>query len=153
MAWHRQARSHDLNQCWSSLLMHICVVRLQWVDEITLIFWRLNLLRIAVHYPESTAYVRRYSWWRHQMETFFALLALCAGHSPVTGEFPSQRPVTRSFDVFFDLRLNKRLSKQSWDWWFETPSRPLWCHCNVWEVITCPCPWYLLLVLYSSFMM
>ena len=64
------------------------------------------------------------------METFSALLALCAGNSPVTGEFPAQRPVTRSFDVFFDLRLNKRLSKQSWSWWFETPSRPLWRHCN-----------------------
>ena len=38
------------------------------------------------------------------------------------GEFPAQRPVTRSFDVFFDLRPNKRLSKQPWDWWFETPS-------------------------------
>ena len=49
---------------------------------------------------------------------------------PVTGEFPSQRPVTRCFDVFFDLRLNKRLSKQSWGWWFETPSRSLWRHCN-----------------------
>ena len=48
------------------------------------------------------------------METFFALLAVCAGRSPVTGEFPAQRPVTRSFYVFFDLRLNKRLSKQSW---------------------------------------
>ena len=44
-------------------------------------------------------------WWRHQMETFSALLALCAGNSPVTGEFPSQRPVTWSFDVFFDLSL------------------------------------------------
>ena len=65
------------------------------------------------------------------METFSALLALCAGNSPVTGEFPSQRPVTRSFDVFFDLRPNKGLSKQSWGWWFETPSRPLWRHCNV----------------------
>ena len=53
------------------------------------------------------------AWWRHQMETFSALLAVCAGNSPVPGEFPSQRPVTRSFDVFFDLRLNKRLSKQS----------------------------------------
>ena len=52
-------------------------------------------------------------WWRHQMETFSALLALCAGISPITGEFPSQRPVTRSFDVFFDLRLNKRMSKQT----------------------------------------
>ena len=69
-------------------------------------------------------------WRRHQMETFFALLALCTGNSPVTGEFPSQRPVTRSFDVFFDLRLNKRLSKQSWGRWFETPSRSVWRHCN-----------------------
>ena len=41
-----------------------------------------------------------------------------------------QRPLTRSFDVFFDVRLNKRLSKQSWVWWFETPSRSLWRHCN-----------------------
>ena len=40
-----------------------------------------------------------YTWWRHQMETFSALLALCAGNSPVSGEFPAQRPVTRSFDV------------------------------------------------------
>ena len=70
------------------------------------------------------------SWWRHQMETFSALLALCARNSPVTGEFPPQKPVTRSFDVFFDLRLNQRLSKQSWGWWFETPSRLLWRHCN-----------------------
>ena len=47
------------------------------------------------------------------MEKISALLALYAGNSPVTGEFPAQRPVTRSFCVFFDLRLNKRLSKQS----------------------------------------
>ena len=65
------------------------------------------------------------------METFSALLAICAGNSPVPGEFPTQRPVTRSFDVFFDLRLNKRLSKQSWGWWFETLPRPLWRHSNV----------------------
>ena len=45
--------------------------------------------------------------------------------------FPAQKPVTRSFDVFFYLRLNKRLSKQSWGWWFETLSRPLWHHCDV----------------------
>ena len=73
----------------------------------------------------------RSSWWRHQMETFSALLAISARNSPVTGEFPAQRPVTRSFDVFLDLRLNKRLSKQSWGWWFETLSRPLWRHRNV----------------------
>ena len=59
-----------------------------------------------------------------------ALLVICAGNSPVTGEFLSQRPVTRSFDVFFDLCLNKRLSKQRRGWWFETPSRSLWRQCN-----------------------
>ena len=59
-----------------------------------------------------------------------ALLAICAGNSPVTGEFPSQRPVTQNCDVFFDLRLNKRMSKWSWGWWFATPLRPLWRHCN-----------------------
>ena len=50
-------------------------------------------------------------WWRHQMETFSALLALCSGSSPVSGDFPVQRPVTRSFDVFFDLHLIKLLSR------------------------------------------
>ena len=70
------------------------------------------------------------SWWRHQMETFSALLVLCAGTLPASGEFISQRPVTQSFDVFFDLRLNKRLSKQSWCWWFQTPSCSLWRHCK-----------------------
>ena len=74
----------------------------------------------------------RVSWWRHQMETFSALLpGLYDGNSPVAGEFPSKRPVTRSFDVFLVIRLNKRLSKQSWGGWFETPLRPLWRHCNV----------------------
>ena len=70
------------------------------------------------------------SWWGHQMQTFSALLAIYEGNSPVLGEFPAQRPVTRSFDAFFDPRPNKRLSKQSWGWWFETPSRLLWRHCN-----------------------
>ena len=54
------------------------------------------------------------TWWRHQMETFSALLAICVGNSPVPGEFPTQRPVTLSF------------VKQWWGWWFETPSCPLW---------------------------
>ena len=50
------------------------------------------------------------SRWRHQMETFSALLGICAENSPITGEFPIQRPVTRSFDGFFDLHPTKRLS-------------------------------------------
>ena len=56
---------------------------------------------------------------------------ICAGNSSAAGEFPLQRPVTRSFDVFFDLRMNKRLSIQSRRRWLETPSRHLWRHCNV----------------------
>ena len=83
---------------------------------------------------------------------FIALLALCARNSPVNGEFPAERPVTRSFGVFFHLCLNKRLSKQSWGCWFWTPSRSLWRHCNgycpacrtsliatrFWVVMICP---------------
>ena len=65
------------------------------------------------------------------METFSASLAFCAGNSPVTVGFPSWRTVRWSFDVFFDLRLNKRLIKQSWSGWFETPS------CN-YDVTTLP---------------
>ena len=49
------------------------------------------------------------------METFSALLALCEGKPPVTGEFSAQRPVTRSFGDFFDLRLNKRLNQDTGD--------------------------------------
>ena len=63
---------------------------------------------------------------------------LCEGNSPVTGVFPSQRPVTRSFGDFFDRRLNKRLSKQSWDWWFKTPSWPLCRYCNELDRYLCP---------------
>ena len=99
--------------------------------------WKSYCLAITIYIYHVCGYLNTtsanpeiYPWWRHQMETFSALLALCAGNSPVTGEFPAKRPVTRSFDVFFDLRLNKRLSKQSWGWWFETLSRPLWRHRN-----------------------
>ena len=88
------------------------------------------------------SYHKQHTWWRHQMDTFSALLALCVGNSPVTGEFPAQRPVTRRLDVFFGLRLNQQLSKQWKRRWFETPSRSLWCHCNelfrpyyLWDVI------------------
>ena len=71
------------------------------------------------------------SWWCYQMETFSVLLSLCEGNPPVTGGLPSQRPMTRSFDVSFNLRQKKRLSKQSRRRWFETPSSSLWRYCNV----------------------
>ena len=60
----------------------------------------------------------------------FRLTGPLCGEFTGPGEFPTQRPVARSFDVFCDLRLNKRLCKQSWGWWFETLLCPLWCRSN-----------------------
>ena len=103
--------------------MYVCIFI--WAPMVFSIFGIIWPSHVIGHQPLQVL-----AWWRHQMETFSALLAICAGNSPVPGEFPAQRPVTRSFDVFFDLRLNKRLSKQSWGWWFETLSCPLWRYCN-----------------------
>ena len=61
---------------------------------------------------------------------FFRVTGPLCGEFTGPGEFPAQRPVTWCFDVFFDLRLNKRLSKQPWGWWFEMPSWSLWRQCN-----------------------
>ena len=63
------------------------------------------------------------------METFSALLSLCEGNPPATSGFPSQRPVTRNFDVFFDLHLNKMFNKHPRRRWYETSSRSLSRHC------------------------
>ena len=86
----------------------------------------LIMLKTSEIWHKYSFRLELYAWWRHQMEKFSASLALCAWSSPVTGEFLTQRPVTRSFDIFFHLCLNKRLSNQPWGWWFETLSRPLW---------------------------
>ena len=72
-------------------------------------------------------------WWRNQKETFSAWLTLCERNPLVDGGFPSRRPVAWSLDVFFDLDLNKRFSKQSRCQLFEMPSRPLWRHCNAFD--------------------
>ena len=62
---------------------------------------------------------------------FFSVTGHLCGKFTGQRWIPRTKPVTRSFDVFFDLRLNKHLSKQWWCWWFETPSYPLWRHCDV----------------------
>ena len=112
-------------------------VSLNWITRSTL--WK-NRLRM---WFDTSGWHIGVSWWRHQMETFSALLALYVGNLPVTGEFPPQGPVTQSFDVFF--HLNKRLSKQSRRRWFKTPSLSLWRHCNVlWAR-----PWCALVVAYA----
>ena len=114
--WHKIKKQNLYSHPWVSY--GVCVVS--------------NLLQIdhnvtAPHYCNIAADCRQWisSWRHHPMETFSALLALCVGNSPVIDEFPSQRPVTQSFDVFFDLGLNKRLTKQLYSWWFEIPSRSL----------------------------
>ena len=53
-----------------------------------------------------------------------------AGHRWTPPPPPLQRPARLNIAVYFDLCLNKRLSKQSRRWWFETPSRSLWYHCS-----------------------
>ena len=95
-----------------------------------LLWWPVMRKECTVHSVTMPLHVSPETWWRHQMETFSALPALCVVSSPVIGEFPTQRPVTWSFEVFFDLRRNKLLNKQSWGLWFETPSCSLWRHCN-----------------------
>ena len=79
-------------------------------------------LHLSSVYAHTYFHSKHYSqqslrpWWRHQMETFSALLALCEGNPPVTGGFPSQGPVTRGFDVFFDLLLKKNKNKKKNGW-------------------------------------
>ena len=111
------------------LVVVVMVVFYQFVTYLS------RILIVSSAYNDYSITFDDRSWWRHQIKTFSALLAICTGNSPVPGELPAQRPVTRSFHVFFDLRLNNPLSKHSWGWWFETLSRPLWRHCNVWQVL------------------
>ena len=76
--------------------------------------------------------------WRHhhRMETFSVKLALWVWNSPVTSEFPSQRPCNEAgFGAFFDQHLSKRLCKLSGRGWFETPSRSSWSHCNAFVLL------------------
>ena len=114
-------------RCETEGMLHEWHTRCSTLKEI---FTRLTLVAFACGFGRVNGENRMITWWRHQMETFSALLAICAGNSPVSGEFPAQRPVTRSFDVFFDVRLIKRLGKHSRGWWFETLSHPLWRHRN-----------------------
>ena len=76
--------------------------------------------------------ISRKCWYLTMMSSTNGNIFRVTGHlcGGFTGEFPSQRPVTRNFAVCFDLCLDKRLSKQSRGWWFETPSRSLWRNCN-----------------------
>ena len=88
----------------------------------------INHTRTLVLAVPKEAIVFSLKIWRHPKETFSTILVLWEGNPPLIGGLPSQRPVTGSFDVFFDLRLNKWLNKQLKRRWFETPSRSWWRH-------------------------
>ena len=103
-------------------------------SEFSVSAWWFSGLRLEIRtcngtHLSCTRLSNKRTWWCHQMETFSALLALCAGNSPVTGGFPAQRLVTLSFDVFFDLCLNKRWVNNP-EAGVRLPSCSLWCHCN-----------------------
>ena len=134
LIFHGKANSLSFPQCVGTLKLSFW-----WKFRQNGISFSMSPFLATIHPKNSTqdswsivfcvVWYRTISWWRNQMETFSALLALCEGNPPVSGEFPLQRPVTRSFHVFFDLRLNKRLSKQSRRQSFETPSWSLWHRC------------------------
>ena len=83
-----------------------------------------------------------YQNWHDMMTSsngnIFHVTGPLCGEFTGAGEFPTQRPVTRSLDVFFGLRLNKPLSKQSWGWWLGTPSHSLWRYCYVFLILLVP---------------
>ena len=86
------------------------------------------------------------NYYRNSMMTssngnIFRVTGPLCGEFTGPGEFPAQRPVTRSFDVLFDPGLNKQLSKQLWGWWFGSQSCSLWRHCNAIVFIPRKCIW------------
>ena len=119
-----------VSSCSGYFFSFICLINLNSPPLASSILFAHRFHFCALKYRNISLLEAVIPWWRHQMETFSALLTLFARNSPVTGEFPAQRPVTRIFNVFLYLRLDKQLSKQSWGWWFETPSHPLWRHCD-----------------------
>ena len=149
--WNLKYQTADNNQTWS-LIRNVCVLR------IVVTWYRFVTQRKNNHYEymdicitqngKPSSIEHGYTGDRlHMMTSSNGSIFRVTGHlcgeftgSPVN--FPSQLPVTRSFDVFLDLHLNKRLSKQSWGWWFGTQSRPSWPHCSaitpVWDSFSSP---------------
>ena len=121
-----------------------CVYRVIWYmcrHGIFMMSTNRKVFRVTLHLcGESTDHSGFSSQWYNNLDFDASLLSVwtnCWINTRLAGilltpcrSFPTQRPVTRSFDFFFDLRLNKRLGKQSWRRLFETVSRSLWRHCN-----------------------
>ena len=115
-----QAISHDI---WLYVHFQIISPELYIATSLSGMIWSYldDLLPLGTLSPWDEIM----SWWRHQMEAFSSLLAICEGNPPVTGGFPSQRPVTWSFDVFLDLCPDKWLRKQLRYQWSEMPLHSL----------------------------
>ena len=95
--------------------------------------WALTYCILKNGCPELIIRLQPMFFWYMMTSSngnFFRITDPLCGEFTGPGEFPTQRPVTRSFDVFFDLRLNKRLGKQPLGWWFETPWWSSWRQCN-----------------------
>ena len=141
-SWHTGGGHSDSQQWW---VLHRCY---SYFHLLTRWFWfpikqlKHDDIDVCQHgrwcdsklgYDDATTMWR---YWDHFIMmtssngNIFRVTGHLCGEFTDPGEFPAQRPVTRNFDIFFDLRLNKRLIKQSWGWWFEMQSHPLWRHCN-----------------------
>ena len=127
-------------RCWS-------IVKIYWLS-INGVWYKKSKEHIHFrHFIFNVDRTQNISMMTSSNGNIFRVIGHLCGNSPVPGYFPTQRPVMRSFDVFFDLRLNKRLSKQSWGWWFETPASLLWRH---WNALLIVHPKYLNLTLNSQ---
>ena len=131
---------------WSICMLKNYNLRQNMVNMLQQAYWHLDIFG-QVFNIFANDYISPYRWngiiviwWHHQMEIFSTLLTICVGNSPVTHEFPSQKPVKQSVDVSFDLHPNKWLGKQLRHQWFEKPSCSLWRHCNDFdEIVICDC--------------
>ena len=102
--------------------------------DISLLWFHVHMIYLHLHHFDALFFQGCFAgieatiaWWRHQMEPFSALLALCAGNSPVPVNSPHKGQWRGA--LMFSL-IYKRLSKQPWGWWFETPPWSLWRQCN-----------------------
>ena len=118
-------RASDLHNARATILNPFNYVN-PFSDIPAWLYWEVRLRRNISVWISFTCFMMTSSNGKKS-----ALLAICAGYSTVTGEFPTRRPVTRRFDVLDIVRLNKLLSKHWLGWWIETPSYPLWRHSNV----------------------
>ena len=126
MAWRCPGDKPLSEPMMVNLPTHMCITRPQWVNTcIGILSENKTKQNLETHLGLKTVMMTSSN------ANIFRVTGHLCGEFTGPGEFPAQRPVTRSFGVFFDLRLDKRLSKQSWGWWFETLSCPLWRHCNV----------------------